>query len=135
MPLEIILSKRSEVDSEAGIPRGDIDPSAWENLFFKELNIRTIFDYIAEGEDPKTYEDYYSDRVAELKSKYPLMSRLKDYYEDAFYGAHELQELADEMSALKKIAVDQKSLSLLDQLATVVSEAINTNSNIMIIAD
>ena len=138
MSLEIILVTREDVpyweDNEAA-NLGEIDPTAWECLLFKDLNIMTFAEFKEADHDPNTYANYYSDRIRCLVTKYPLVLRIKDYYQDAFFPAGDLKDLAHEIQSLGEIVNSEKSRALLNQLLSAVDAGLKTNAGIRLVAD
>lgn len=138
MALDIIIvsdeSKPYWEDSKA-LRFGDVDPTEWESLMFKEFNIMTYFEYLAKGVNPQTYLDYYAEQISLLEGRYPMISRIKSYYEHASFSEDEVQKLKIEMESLKTAASREKSKRLLCQLIKACDLAIRNNCGISLIAD
>ena len=114
---------------------GDVDPTEWESLFFTDLNIRNQGDYTAEKGDSQTYEDYYSKRISQIKEKFPLIVRTKDFYEDASFSKSEINRLIKEILSLKEIVKRKESIDFLNQLLEASEEALKNDAGIIIVAD
>src|SRR5687768_1808762 len=98
MALEIVIVKGDFEpyweDPEA-MHLGYVNPVEWESFFFKDLGIKRYTEYVES--DLQSYDDYYSTKISMLEMDFPLISRVKDYYEDAFFSAKEIPGFIQEV--------------------------------------
>ncbi len=137
MALDIVFVKdnSSPYWANAGVMDGEIDPVEWETLFFKDFEIKTRFDHLEESGDGESYDEYYSNRITQLEKRFPLLSRMKDYYEDAFFSANELVALSSEIQAARSLAKSDRAFGLLNKLQGAVDIASRNGLGISLIAD
>lgn len=138
MSLEIIITKnesKSYWEDEEAEYFVDINPNEWECLFFKEFNVLNYLEYTAEKRDPKTYRAYYLVQISLLKAKFPLILRIKDYYEDAFFSKSEINGLIQEILSLKPVVKRKESRRFLDQLQLASEKALKNNAGMKLVAD
>jgi len=138
MALDIILVKNESVphwEDEESVHFGSIDPYEWESLFFTDFSIETYFEFAKENEDLQRYDTYYSEKIDSLQKKFPMITRIKDYYQDASFSAKEIEELTQEILLLKTIVKRQKSKNLLKQLLGACEIALKNGAGLTLVAD
>ena len=138
MALRIYIVKDVSIpywEQEGTIRLGGVNPIEWGCLLWKEFNRKNVFEYTSEGGDRQAYDDYYSKQILLLREKYPLIVRINDYYEDAFYSKDEIEGFIDEISALKEVVKHDESIRLLDQLMKACELALQNNAGIVFFAD
>jgi hypothetical protein len=138
MPLEIMIIKdvsKPYWENPEVIRFGDISPLDWESLFFKDFEIKSYLEDAPEARDQRAYRDYYSKKISFLNERFPLIVRIKDYYEDALYSKYEIKELIREILSLEDIAKSQGSIRFLHQLLKACEMAVNNDAGIVLAAD
>lgn len=138
MAREIIIVKDTSKpywEQDGTFTLGGVNPAEFGSLFNKEFDIKSIFEYIAEGGDRQTYQNYYSKQICLVEEKFPLIARAKDYYEDARFSKDEIVGLIKELLSLKKIVRFEKSKRYLDQMLATSEIALSNDSGMQIIAD
>lgn len=114
---------------------GYLDPVEWEILFFKEFKILTVFEFTNEGNNRNDYETYFAEKLASLEREYPLISRLNDYYQDAFFLSEEITKLKKEIKQLDSRVLSNEAKKILNQIYTVCGIAQKHSFGIAFIAD
>jgi len=136
MALEIMIVKNASKpyweDPDAFL-FGEIDPVEWESFFFNDLDIKRYTEY--NREDSETYEEYYASRISSLEKKFPLITRIRDYYEDAFFSKQEVSGLINEILSLQNVVEGKQSVNFLNQLLAAGEKAIRHDSGITLVAD
>ena len=112
---------------------GEIDPVEWESFFFNDLDIKRYTEY--NQEDSETYEEYYLRRISSFEKKYPLIIRIRDYYEDALFSKQEVSGLINEILSLQNVVEGKQSVGFLNQLLAASEKAISRDSGIKLVAD
>lgn len=114
---------------------GEVEPSELTSLFFTDFDVMNCDEYAKKIGEIKSYDDYYSERISQLQKKYPLLVRIKDYYEDAFFSPGEIEGLRREILSLKNTVTQQKSINLLDQLLEACEIASKNDAGLELLAD
>jgi hypothetical protein len=138
MALEIMIVgdvSKPYWENEKLLRFGEIDPHEWESLFFIDLGVMDLTEYSAKTGGIQSYEDYYSERISQLQKKFPLLVRIKDYYQDAFFSPDEIDGLRREIASLRDIVKQQESINFLNQLWEVSDVALKNNAGVQLAAD
>jgi hypothetical protein len=138
MSLEIILTSNTSVpywEDARAIRIGAVDPYGWESLFFKDFGVKSFTKYASEGENAEAYVVYYSRRMSSLEKHYPLVLRMRDYYEDAFFENSEMESLLSELHSLRQSVTREESNRFLDQISKACELAIQDRASLQLIAD
>lgn len=138
MPLDIIIVEdvsKPYWENEKAFHFGEIDPREWGSLFFTDFDVMDYGEYSARAGAIQSYENYYSNRMSQLKEKSPMIIRIKNYYEDAFFSRDEIEVLRREILSLKNIVKRQESMNLLDQLLEATEIASKNDAGLQLEAD
>jgi hypothetical protein len=113
----------------------DVDPYEWESLFFKDLGIKTYLELVETGATPESYEKYISKQYVKLQEDFPMISRIKEYYDDAFFSKDDIKKLIQEINLLERFVKYQPSKNFLSQLSNACEAAQKNSAGIILIAD
>lgn len=118
---------------EGTINFGEIDYFQWSSLIFREFHIKTYSEYQAEGNEPDTYHKYFSKQLSEVR--FPLIARIRDFWEDTQFLNVEVDGLAAEIIELRKIVRLEEARQFLDNLLSACKIARAENAGIITVAD
>ena len=113
----------------------NVDAFEWESLFFKDLSMKTYLEFVEAGGNSESYGDYVSEQYAKLQENFPMISRIKEYYDDAFFSKDDISELIREIKSLESFVKHQLSKNFLNQLLSACEMAQKNNAGIVLIAD
>jgi hypothetical protein len=138
MGLDVLLMKnpRGEFSSEDGDRSLDVSFGywEWESFFYAELGVPKPEPY-ADGEDIGAYRQRQDQRFRESLSKYPMLSRIYDYYIDVVYLPNEVKQLLDECSPLEEKITNREALGFLNGLIYACKEALRLELGIFLRCD
>ena len=109
----------------------------WEAIFFFELIGYCPFVSRIEPEavDADTWNDLWKQRFREAIPEYPLLARMWNEYEDAFYAPDEIDNLRNECLSVKSKTEDTIALKGLDKLIRCCNLAIKENIGLFMAGD
>jgi hypothetical protein len=70
-----------------------------------------------------------------MKKNYPLLSRLSDYYNDAYYAIDEIEDVINEVKIVMSKEKNTSSIKFLQQFLKICDLAINEGKNIYCFCD
>jgi hypothetical protein len=114
---------------------GEVDPYEWESLFFNDFEIMTYWEFSEKKGNLQNYDDYFSGQIALLAEKYPMITRIKDFYQDAVFFKDEIEHLLQEVESLKSTVKYGESKLFLDQFSRASKLALEKNAGIRLLAD
>lgn len=138
MALEIFIVGEGFPDweSKSSFFFADVDPREWASLFFKDFGIKTYLEFVEVDETPESYGKYISEQYAKIQENFPMISRVKEYYDDAFFSKNEISKLIQEIKLLESFVKYQLSKEFLSQLSNACEMAKKNNAaGIALIAD
>ena len=122
-------------ENKETIDFANVDAFEWASLFFEDLGIKTYSEFVKVGGTPEFYGSYISEQYAKLQENFPMISRMKDYYDDAFFSKDDIGELIQEIDSLEGFVKRQLSKNFLSQLLSACVIAQKNNAGIVLIAD
>lgn len=137
MALEIyIVSKGfpSRADKST-IYFANVDALELESLFVKDFGIKTYSEFVEAGGKSEGYDNYLTEQYNKLQENFPMISCIKEYYEDAFFSKDNISELRQEIKTLESFVKHQLSKNFLNQLSSACEMAEKNNVGIVLIAD
>lgn len=138
MPFDIVIVKNDlnpDWGGEGCITFGDVDFYGWESLFFNDFEIMRFREYSEKKENVQNYDNYYSEQIALLAEKYPMITRISDFYEHVVFYKYEIEQLFQEVKSLKSTVKHEESGRFLDQLFRASNLALEENAGIRLLAD
>ena len=112
----------------------DLGDDQWRVLFFDTLKCPEADPYI-HGEDINEHTERFRRRFQEHLTAFPMLGRMWDFYNDAWYAPEEIEQLREE--CLKVQASTSKPLVLagLQLLLRACDEADATGLGLLLVAD
>ena len=137
MALEIYIVGKGfpNWEDESSIHFGNVDALELESLFFADLGLKGYLEFVEAGGEDESYGEYVSEQYAKLEESFPMTSRVKEYYMDAFFSKDDISELMQEIKSLKNSVRHQLSKNFLSQLSSACETAQKNNAGMVLIAD
>jgi hypothetical protein len=138
MGLDVLLMRdpQGEFSLEKGDRELDVsfsDPE-WGTFYYEELGALAPEPYV-NGEDMGAYQQRQHQRFRESLSKYPMLSRIYDYYIDVVYLPNEVKQLLDECLPLEEKITNREALGFLNGLIYACKEALRLELGIFLRCD
>lgn len=135
LTIHIVEKEFPSNQDKSTIDFGYFDALEQLSLFFKDLGIKTTTEFVESGGDRDSYWNYLDEQYLLLEKKYPMIYRLKEYYEDAFFSKEEIGELTHEIETLAGLVKHQLSKNLLNQLLNACKIAKENQTGLVFLAD
>ncbi len=96
-------------DHHTDIAFGDAE---WGSFFFDTLKV-TLVAYI-EDEGNEKYTARYESAFKESLKDFPLLARTSEFYRDASFAPHEIDQLEEELNRVTKLPLTDEGKAFLD---------------------
>ena len=106
----------------------------WENFFYDALGAPEPGPYI-EGEGILAFDKRRRSSFHESLTRFPMLSRIHDYYEDVFYRPDEIPRLFEECLGVEGKTTNSEAKSFLDGMVYACKEAMQNNTGLFLAAD
>jgi hypothetical protein len=107
----------------------------WEAIFYFELMGYCPFVSRAKPVDTKTWHDLWKRGFQEAIPDYPLLARMWNAYEDAFYAPEEIENLRIECLRVQTKTENVLALKGLDKLLKCCDKAVKENIGLFMACD
>jgi hypothetical protein len=135
LDIYIVGEERPNLEGKNNFFFGHVDPREQVSLFFDDFGIKTYLEFVEAGGTLESYEKYESEQYVQVQKKFPMISRIKEYYDDAFFLKDEIAELMREIKSLENFVKHHLSKNFLAQLSSACEMAQKNNAGIALIAD
>ncbi len=121
-----------QLDWENSIFLGEADGEGWEELHQKVFMFTSFTEFIEQGGDRSNWDTFDNEQVKRSADKFPLLTRLHDWYADALFLENEIGSLYEEIERAQTILPNN---ALVTQLISAIKIATQRTACISFIAD